>query len=418
MAPIDHRYDITFLLNGNEYARQNVPRLSTITRDIMASDLAKCRRHKLDQQNRPASREEALIMKPGANIQPRHQHRNSPRGVPTPVLGVTKHRETCQGLVELYVHYLLTLPNGQRIVHGRWEQERIAQLRHENAVLAYWSGLGSRIIALGSRHTYQPLRILKRGADNLCLVQWIGYPPSLPYATHLDMPILAELIYSMKGALGRRCIATLSFEDDNLFQLSYSFDSLPCPERQVNSFHIPAKALNGDAYITWYHSLYVRSAADKRYARDYDKIFDDYDIPSRRLDQGQDQCPRVHGHSYPLEVPSYRKPVIGSRVFREYESGDVHPCGDKGRRHILGLHGTIGQLGAESYYRPPRTNSATRICSDRYPERYELQQEGPLDRGFVYFTVAYLIHMSILRYVCVMPTSGHDVISHSKTSIG
>jgi hypothetical protein len=122
-------------------------------------------------------------MKPGVNIQPRHQHGNSLRRVPGPVLGVTKHREIYYGLIELYVHYLLTLPSGQRIVHGRWEQERIVQLRHENAVLAYWSGLGSRIVALGSRHSYHLLRILKRGADNLCLVQWIGYPSSQPYAT-------------------------------------------------------------------------------------------------------------------------------------------------------------------------------------------------------------------------------------------
>lgn len=122
-------------------------------------------------------------MKPGVSIQPRHQHKNPIRGVLGPVLGVTKHREICHGLIELYVHYLLTLPSGQRIVHGRWEQERIVQLRHENAVLAYWSGLGSRIVALGSRHSYHPLRILKRGADNLYLVQRIGYPPSLPYAT-------------------------------------------------------------------------------------------------------------------------------------------------------------------------------------------------------------------------------------------
>ncbi len=140
---------------------------------------------------------EMLTIEPGANLQPRSRHGYSPRGVLGPVLGVTQHRELHDGLMELYVHHLLTLPGGQRIVHGQWEQERIVQFQHEKAVLAYWSGLGGRIVALGSRHRYHLLRILKRGADNLCLVQWIGYPPSIPYVTwvhYIDYEAHRELL--------------------------------------------------------------------------------------------------------------------------------------------------------------------------------------------------------------------------------
>ncbi|KAI1181591.1 hypothetical protein F5B17DRAFT_424626 [Nemania serpens] len=122
-------------------------------------------------------------MKSGTNFQLKSWHGPYLQGVLGPILGVTKHRELYNGLIELYVHHLVTLPNGQRIVHGRWEQERVTQAQHEKAVLAYWSGVGGRYVALGSHHRFHPFRILQRGVGDWYLVQWVGYPPCVPHAT-------------------------------------------------------------------------------------------------------------------------------------------------------------------------------------------------------------------------------------------
>ncbi|KAI3331247.1 hypothetical protein F4824DRAFT_504272 [Ustulina deusta] len=87
-----------------------------------------------------------------------------------------------------------------------------------------------------------------------------AWAPLLAYAGELcvSSPVLqlnagTSVVSSViEGELGRRCIATLSFEDDNFLPVSYSFDPLPCSGQRVNSFHVPPEAPNGDAYITWY----------------------------------------------------------------------------------------------------------------------------------------------------------------------
>ncbi|KAI3322908.1 hypothetical protein HD806DRAFT_499641 [Xylariaceae sp. AK1471] len=192
MAPFDYRHTIAFLLNKNEpdhrtplrvIAREIVPRPLMIARDTRSSNLAR-RRHGLRRYSRPASGTAMRAAKPGTMLQQRSQHKHFPYGVPDPIIGVTKHKELHDGFVELYVHHSRTLPNGSRFVYGQWEQEQTVQSQCEKAVLAYWSGLGGRIVALGSRHRYHLFRILERSVGgDCCLVQWIGYPPCIPYVT-------------------------------------------------------------------------------------------------------------------------------------------------------------------------------------------------------------------------------------------
>ncbi|KAI1119352.1 hypothetical protein F5Y14DRAFT_394998 [Nemania sp. NC0429] len=60
-----------------------------------------------------------------------------------------------------------------------------------------------------------------------------------------------EVSAVIEGGLERRCIAILSFENDNFLPVFYSFEPSPCSGQQVTSFHVPAEAPDGDAYVTW-----------------------------------------------------------------------------------------------------------------------------------------------------------------------
>ncbi|KAI3322909.1 hypothetical protein HD806DRAFT_536088 [Xylariaceae sp. AK1471] len=65
----------------------------------------------------------------------------------------------------------------------------------------------------------------------------------------------------VEDELDRRCIAILSFGNDDFLPVSYSFEPLPCLGQQIASFHIPTDAPNGDAYITWQCSGHVSTCS-------------------------------------------------------------------------------------------------------------------------------------------------------------